>query len=55
MTSFHKKSESKLCAKGSQQAELTGFKGSIVRNVTVGKTRSSLEKALQMIKTKSKQ
>jgi len=38
--------------KGSQQAGLTGLKGSIVRKVAVGKTRSSLEQALVSIKQK---
>ncbi|HTV58800.1 MAG TPA: hypothetical protein VMJ93_07995 [Verrucomicrobiae bacterium] len=38
--------------KGSQQAGLTGFKGSIVRKVAVDKTRSSLERALASIKQK---
>ena len=32
--------------KGSQQAGLTGLKGSIVRKVAVDKTRASLERAL---------
>jgi len=36
--------------KGSQQAGLTGLKGSIVRKVAVDKTRSSLERALATIK-----
>jgi hypothetical protein len=36
--------------KGSQQDGLTGIKGSIVRNVAVGKTRSSLEETLTAIK-----
>jgi len=39
-----------ITLKGSQQAGLTGFKGSIVRKVAVDKTRSSLEHALQTIK-----
>jgi hypothetical protein len=39
-----------ITLKGSQQAGLTGFKGSIVRKVAVDKTRSSLEKALASIK-----
>jgi len=39
-----------ITLKGSQQAGLTGFKGGIVRNVAVGKTRSSLERALARIK-----
>ncbi len=38
--------------KGSQQAGLTGLKGSIVRKVAVDKTRSSLERALASIKQK---
>lgn len=41
-----------ITLKGSQQAGLTGFKGSIVRKVAVDKTRSSLEKALASIKEK---
>jgi len=36
--------------KGSEQAGLTGPKGSMVRKVAVDKTRSSLEKSLQAIK-----
>jgi hypothetical protein len=39
-----------ITLKGSQQAGLTGLKGSIVRKVAVDKTRSSLERALQAIK-----
>lgn len=39
-----------ITIKGSQQAGLTGFKGSIVRNVAVDKTRGSLEKALSSYK-----
>lgn len=39
-----------ITLKGSQQAGLTGFKGSIVRKVAVDKTRSSLERALEAIK-----
>jgi hypothetical protein len=39
-----------ITLKGSQQAGLTGFKGSIVRKVAVDKTRSSLEKALATMK-----
>jgi hypothetical protein len=39
-----------ITLKGSQQAGLTGFKGSIVRKVAVDKTRSSLERALGAIK-----
>jgi hypothetical protein len=38
--------------KGSKQAGLTGLKGSIVRSVAVGKTRSSLERVLGTIKQK---
>jgi hypothetical protein len=38
-----------ITMKGSQQAGLTGMKGGIVRKVAVGKTRSSLEKALGTI------
>jgi hypothetical protein len=41
-----------ITLKGSQQAGLTGLKGSIVRKVAVDKTRSSLEKALAAIKQK---
>lgn len=41
-----------ITLKGSQQAGLTGFKGSIVRKVAVDKTRSSLERALDTIKEK---
>jgi len=41
-----------ISLKGSQQAGLTGLKGGIVRKVAVGKTRSSLEKALASIKQK---
>jgi len=41
-----------ITLKGSQQAGLTGVKGSIVRKVAVDKTRSSLEKALEAIKEK---
>jgi hypothetical protein len=41
-----------ITLKGSQQAGLTGLKGGIVRKVAVGKTRSSLEKALTSIKQK---
>ena len=37
--------------KGSEQAGLTGPKGSVVRKVAVDKTRSSLEKSLVAIKT----
>jgi hypothetical protein len=39
-----------ITLKGSQQAGLTGLKGSIVRKVAVDKTRSSLERALAAIK-----
>jgi len=39
-----------ITLKGSQQAGLTGFKGSIVRKVAVGKTRSALERALATFK-----
>jgi hypothetical protein len=39
-----------ITIKGSRQAGLTGFKGSIVRKVAVDKTRSSLERALASIK-----
>jgi hypothetical protein len=35
-----------ITIKGSQQAGLTGLKGSIVRKVAVDKTRSSLQPAL---------
>ena len=38
--------------KGSEQAGLTGPKGSMVRKVAVDKTRSSLEKSLMTIKTR---
>jgi len=41
-----------ITAKGSQQAGLTGFKGSIVRKVAVDKTRSSLQRALAAYKQK---
>ncbi len=41
-----------ITMKGSQQAGLTGLKGSIVRKVAVDKTRSSLERALASIKQK---
>ena len=41
-----------ITLKGSQQAGLTGLKGSIVRKVAVDKTRSSLEQALESIKQK---
>jgi hypothetical protein len=39
-----------ITLKGSQQAGLTGVKGGIVRHVAVGKTRSSLQRALATIK-----
>ena len=39
-----------ITIKGSQQAGLTGIKGSIVRKVAVDKTRASLERALISIK-----
>ena len=39
-----------ITIKGSQQAGLTGFKGSVVRKVAVDKTRASLERALTTIK-----
>jgi hypothetical protein len=39
-----------ITLKGSQQAGLTGFKGSIVRKVAVDKTRASLEQALAATK-----
>jgi hypothetical protein len=39
-----------ITLKGSQQAGLTGFKGSIVRKAAVGKTRSSLESSLRALK-----
>lgn len=38
-------------AMGSEQAGLTGFKGSIVRKVAVGRSVSSLEKLLSSLKT----
>jgi hypothetical protein len=41
-----------ITLKGSSQAGLTGFKGSIVRKIAVDKTRSSLERALGTIKEK---
>jgi len=41
-----------ITMKGSQQAGLTGLKGSIVRKVAVDKSRSSLERALISIKQK---
>ena len=44
-----------ITAKGSEQAGLTGPKGSIVRKVAVDKTRSSLEKSLAAIKTQLEQ
>jgi hypothetical protein len=39
-----------ITMKGSQQAGLTGLKGSLVRKVAVDKTRASLERALATIK-----
>jgi hypothetical protein len=39
-----------ITVKASQQAGLTGLKGSIVRKVAVGRTRSSLERTLTAIK-----
>jgi hypothetical protein len=39
-----------ITVKASQQAGLTGLKGSILRKVAVGKTRSSLESTLTAIK-----
>jgi hypothetical protein len=41
-----------ITVKASQQAGLTGLKGSILRKIAVDKTRSSLEKALVAIKQK---
>jgi hypothetical protein len=41
-----------ITLKGSEQAGLTGLKGSIVRKVAVDKTRSALERALNGIKQK---
>jgi len=41
-----------ITVKGSKQAGLTGFKGSILRKIAVDKTRSSLQKALASIKQK---
>jgi hypothetical protein len=41
-----------ITIKGSQQAGLTGLKGSIVRKVAVDKTRSSLQRALAAYKQK---
>ena len=40
-----------VTVKGSEQAGLTGVKGSAVREAAVDKTRSSLEKSLEAIKT----
>ena len=40
----------KLTLKGSEQEGLTGIKGSILRQVAVGKIRGSLESALASIK-----
>jgi hypothetical protein len=39
-----------LTLKGSEQEGLTGVKGSVLRRVVVGRTRSSLESALASIK-----
>lgn len=39
-----------IIAMGSEQAGLTGFKGSIVRKVAVGRSASSLQKSLTVIK-----
>jgi hypothetical protein len=39
-----------ITIKGSQQAGLTGLKGSILRKVAVDKTRSSLQRALAAYK-----
>src|SRR5215472_9276695 len=36
---------------GSEQAGLTGFKGSIIRNVAVGRSVSSLQKSLMVVKS----
>jgi hypothetical protein len=44
-----------VTVKGSEQAGLTGPKGRTVRKVAVGKTKSSLEKSLQTIKTQLEQ
>jgi len=41
-----------ITLKGSQQAGLTGLKGTIIRKVAVDKTRSSLQRALEAIKQK---
>jgi hypothetical protein len=38
-------------AMGSEQAGLTGFKGSIVRKVAVDRSASSLQKLMTAIKT----
>ena len=35
---------------GSEQAELTGLKGSVVRKVAVGRSASSLQKSLTALK-----
>lgn len=40
-----------VTVKGSEQAGLTGAKGSMVRKVAIDKTRSSLEKFLAAIRT----
>ena len=39
-----------LTVKGSRQHGLTGFTGSILRKVVVGRTRASMEKALDHMK-----
>jgi len=40
-----------IMAMGSEQAGLTGFRGSIVRHVAVGRSASSLQKSLTVIKS----
>jgi hypothetical protein len=40
-----------IMAMGSEQAGLTGFKGSIVRKVAVDRSASSLQKSLVAIKS----
>jgi len=40
-----------ITVKGSEQAGLTGAKGSMVRRVAIDKTRSSLEKSLETLKS----
>jgi hypothetical protein len=40
-----------VTVKGSEQAGLTGVKGGVVRKTAVDRTRSSLEKSLEVIKT----